>query len=483
MKRLNKRNEDFNECSLIGKIGRLLCSFFKGNVIGAILISPLLLSKYQEEISLVIDKALDFEITDDKMIELINNSDNLSDEEKEYLVNEKFLADIEETINNGDNGVLISYHLDDMRIIPMTERDKKNMPNVAGYYNQVYAPKKLNIRNYCEELTIENKDDISHEFIHSLEGCPYLYIREAFTAIVNSEYYTYDNSYHDEKVRLKVLMEVIGPQPIWEASFTRDASMLDNILDTYLTADEAKKLKELFNRHIVNEENIKKVNREIDELLGVLYYNIYGKTIDSDRVIYALYNYNYGNSLCYINRNYFNIDNNQDMVSYVLDLDTAKKLGYFDEGVVAYIDIWKFEDEYEQIKDEWFSDYSCIDKGYSSKVAYQRLDDNTYVFYDSGNEVYLNYDEAIQKGYLRSVVCLRKEEHIYDLDSFKNMLNLGFNVAFPNENEKGIESTFNYNREYDEINVIIEEYVPTITDKFNEKNIYHNENKTLIYNN
>ena len=463
MKRLNKKKlKEFLNKKEVESVYRM--SVFAVYL----MVFSMVLGIHEDDILRFVDKQTGYELSVDDLCNLINESENLNDLEKDYLINEKLFDEVINYVNNGNNGFVLKKHIKNMDITPITEEEIEVDSDILGFYHEFYSPNVLHVKDYNEDDFSNIEYVISHELIHMIEGCPYYYIREGFTSIVNSEYYMSDSSYSSVRTRLKVLMEIVGPEVIWNLVFSRDKSELDSILDNYLSEEDSKELKQLFNTYISDCKDIDSVNERIDELLSVLYYNVYDKPIESDKVIYALYN----SDKCKIRRNYFNIYREKDTIKYCLNLETAERLGYFKDGVIFNDDIWVVEDSYEKFK-KHFSDYSCIDKSLGSNYFYRVIDDNNYEFTIDGNKTILSTEEAFEREYLHQVVYLRREVKIYDLESIENLLNNNQFVKIPNDSWN-LEYKYIFDEEKQEYLIEIEERIPAISNKTNHFNYENN---------
>lgn len=454
MKRLNKKKlrEFLNKKEVV--------SVYRMSVFTTYLIVfSILLRIHEDDILRFIDKKIGYELSVDDLCNLINESENLNDLEKDYLINEKLFDEVINYVNSGNNGIVLKKHLKNIDITPMNAEEIKGDSDILGFYHEFYSPNVLHVKDYNEDDFSNIEYIISHELIHMIEGCPYSYIREGFAAIVNSEYYMLDSSYTSVRTRIKVLMEIVGSEVVWNLGFARDKSELDKILDNYLSKEDSKELKQLFNTYISECKDIDSVNERIDELLGVLYFNVYNKPIESDKVIYALYN----SDKCKIRRNYFNIYREKDMIKYCLDLETAEKLGYFKDGVIFNDDIWMTEEHYKSFENV-YSDYSCIDRFLTSDISFRNLENDIYEFTENGKTFCLTGEEAIQKNYLYPAVYLRREVKIYDLESIKNLLNNNQFVKIPNDSWN-LKYNYIFDEEKQEYLIEIEEIIPIISNK------------------
>ena len=144
---------------------------------------------------------------------------------------------------------------------------------------------------------IDDDDSKSHEFIHLLQDNNYFYyIREASAEIISNEYYGSSvDSYQEEVKRVKVLMEIIGSNPIWNVNFSGSEEKLQeftDILYNNLSFDEYDKIIDILTTSpgYKTDEEMKTINEEFDRILASLYRNIYQEPIENNEIIQYLYN-------------------------------------------------------------------------------------------------------------------------------------------------------------------------------------------------
>lgn len=417
---------------------------------------------------------------DSKMIkDLIKSSLNLNEEEKEYLINEQFFEFIDDYICDA----IVYNRIKNIDIVDFTEEERNIEPeNVLGFYDY-RNPKILHVRDYEEDDTCKTKSTNSHEHIHQYQGnYKYSYIVEATCSLLNKEYYTSSEmSYPDEQKRLKVLMEIIGTEPILkyiEGSFDE----IDEYLIKYLKISEREELKSLF-RTSPSDENIEEVHKKIDILLGKLYFNMYKQDIKEDEIITAIYD-----DLT-ITRNYFNITNSDDRIIKIMP-NYPKLKKYFEfnsnENIVLenncfneiydnpyYIIFNKLEskilteEEYQMLLLTNHNIDFYITEKYVSKYSFHEQKDGTYTigipYYDNEEGVTLinlTLEEAINLGYI-------EVERYYNpkikSDIRKNYNSFYNKVVFKND-------YFLY--QHNGVDVIARiKTIPTIKDKFDKLNV------------
>ena len=214
---------------------------------------------------------------------------SLDEHTKEVLSNEELLQDmfayykgtlLEYSATNKFKDIHISYF----------EEDKNSSFLRAGFYMCSY-PNQINI-----ETNVKSKYDVvvAHEYLHlfQAEGLQYSYLIEASAELCSAEYYNYKpDSYLSAVNNLKLLIEIIGPEPIIKLLFSGDDDEFLRIIRTNLPKEQSTRLLALLNTQAENHTD--KVHNEIRELLCELYKAINKKDIREDQDI--MYSYIYEN--------------------------------------------------------------------------------------------------------------------------------------------------------------------------------------------
>ena len=229
----------------------------------------------------------------------IQLASTLSSEDKTLLYNEELFKQIANTPMTEDRIMSLEEKLTNIQILTYTEEDlEKNKNRIEQGLNPTvgyYRPLNPNMI-YLEK--IDDYDSKSHEFIHLLQDNNYFYyIREASAEIISNEYYGSSvDSYQEEVKRVKVLMEIIGSNPIWNVNFSGSEEKLQeftDILYNNLSFDEYDKIIDILTTSpgYKTTEEMKVINEEFDRILATLYNNIYHESIENNEVIQYIYNY------------------------------------------------------------------------------------------------------------------------------------------------------------------------------------------------
>lgn len=271
-------------------------------------------------------------------INYIYNSDNLTEEQKDFLANEELLQDVFSYYNETSLEYVSNLNFKDISIV-YEELDEDK----GGYYS-CKEPNIIHISKILEGKLDENeytKGVIGHEFIHLLQVpvCPYTYIAESSAELLAHEYFDVPVTAYPKGVKnLQLLIDIIGPEPIMKMLFTGDDNTFNNILKNNLSNEEYENLITYFQDSSII-DNSKIANDEIKRLLCTLYKNIYKKDIIEDQnILYSIYYdndyYIEDNDKYYLNirkieetsgiRNKFN-DQYERMISQTYDKSNSKK--------------------------------------------------------------------------------------------------------------------------------------------------------------
>lgn len=229
-------------------------------------------------------------ITTNELVDSIQQSKYLTDDEKEFLHNEDYFNFVLENSDEIRN-YSIRKAFNEVNIETFTSVE---VPNADGYFDPLH-PNTIYIleSNMNEE---SNSDElIIHEFIHMTQSnsCP-AYIKEACDEMFKSEFYGKPNIAYKECVkRTKVLMEIVGPGPIIDANFKSNSKNFEEALKKYLTPEEAEELLKLLNTSSVAivdpSTDMNAINASIDQYLSKMYYNKTGNDIENDQMIRQIY--------------------------------------------------------------------------------------------------------------------------------------------------------------------------------------------------
>lgn len=196
----------------------------------------------------------------------ILSSENLTEEDKRLLINEKFFEDLSETKVTEDRVSSIDEKMTNITI--NVGEDGKPTDNSQGWYVDLF-PNIINVVNG------DDNDTKIHEFIHLIQDySEYSYIREASADLISSEYYNVESMGYSEAVsRIQFLMELIGPEPIWNLNFSGSTDKFESKIYEILSIEDANEFLNLLKQNpssLTQEEN-KQLNNEIDSYLYKIY--------------------------------------------------------------------------------------------------------------------------------------------------------------------------------------------------------------------
>ena len=419
---------DYHENLQNSKFERKIFNF-KTAVIGCTLMGVILtttahtytLLKPPESISKIIYAEYhNFELKD--VQDLIYSSSNLTEEEKNFLYNEEFFSDVLNTIEDYNyRKFTLKRALTDVSI---KKYDSEHSPykGYLGYYNKADY-NTIHIQDYTS-LNKANANTLAHEFIHLWQddNCYFSLIEESCAEIIASEYYPEfkHNAYIDQVKTIKILMEIIGPEPIWYYNFTSDFSKIEEKVKPYLTKKEYDEfLNDLYYNNGKNEINKEKIE-SLNNIMPTLYKNIYGEDINDNEIISLIKNNKE------LTRYYFNDRLINDENSYYMDyqyedisLEDAIKNGIVLVQATRKRELNR-EEALEYTKNEQYAIERKID--YSSSIE---IDKETF----RGNKIYItgtidgtyyeeaDIDELYSCGYL-NVIYIIKENKILTYEEY-----------------------------------------------------------------
>lgn len=344
-------------------------------------------------------KKSNVDINIDEIKDYIYSSEYLSDDEKNMLYNEDFMLDflaIADRSRNYD----IRNKLDNIKVNVYDDQDDPR----SGYYdrlkkNEIYINSK-GFSDYNGYLDI-----LTHEFIHLMQSNnEYRYISEACAEILKNEYYGFEiTSYPGAVKNVKLLIELIGPEPILECNFTNNTTKLKKIINQNLSSKDANRLLTLFKttgQELFDSENADKINNEINELLKNMYKNIDNPNKVSEslfwngtdgRVYFNQSNYGYDQDLLIPNDkifiNQFSIDDvDYSNIAKYTYFKKEEPKDQFDTGVRSYevSDMSSFANNNDFI--------------YEIKSFFLNEDFSSMVFYfndGTSGDVYYNYQNRL----------------------------------------------------------------------------------------
>lgn len=223
---------------------------------------------------------------------IYNRSGINSEVVKDFLWNPELVADVMPCYEGTNLGIISRIRHNDLGIVDYTEREKQT-EDTNGYYSYENV---LHVRDY-DEFGFDPKSKIAkttaHEYVHLLQtqDC-YPFVKEAIDEIIVHEYYfdsglsTDSYSYRKACKYLKVLMEIVGSDAVWDNSFRRGSTMLDDAVEPYLTSEEFKEFKRILNLHPYHNKEVLDASwSKLETILDKIHLNKNGYSMYSDSLI------------------------------------------------------------------------------------------------------------------------------------------------------------------------------------------------------
>ena len=258
-------------------------------------------------------------------IQFINDSNYLSEEYKLFLANKHLFEDVLPYYEGTHMQEDIKIKLNQIRFNYFSRNIPGYHDGLAGFYNCL-KPSVINIIDDCKNNPAVHKSIVAHEFIHLLQSndTAYSYLTETTAELMAEEYfgYTTDTAYEEGVNSLKLLIEMVGIDPILKGVFGGDYTDLENILLNNLVSDDFDKIMEYMRKSpsdVINqEEDIRRIFRN-------LYKNMYDQDIhDDENILYDILYKNGMKSIVSTNSDriyYFNRSKMQDRENIIVDID------------------------------------------------------------------------------------------------------------------------------------------------------------------
>ena len=216
----------------------------------------------------------------------IEASKNINEEEKSLIWNENLIENVAPYYK--DSGFEKDAYTRHTNIdITGFEGEIRNDLYTLGYY--IPDTNVMYVRDYEVDMQIdeENIDTLYHEYIHLLQvSYKYRVLSEGSAEIIREEFYNRSECYYPLEVRYtKILMEIIGPEPIWKYNFEENSQALEEAILPYLEDKQYHTLMQILN---LSHEDFPNYIETLNDLLNRLYYNKYGTYLYQDEYIQDL---------------------------------------------------------------------------------------------------------------------------------------------------------------------------------------------------
>lgn len=397
--------------------------------------------------------------------DFINNSPNLSKQEKQLLVNNDLFDDLSETLMTNDRIFSLEVKMTNLDII--YGQEGKPADGVLGWYNPM-------ISNQIHVIDEKDNQTTIHEFIHLLQDDnQYQYIREACATLISNEYYNSNQTaYNDAIIRTQFLMEIIGPDIIWDLNFSGSTREFEIAIKSLLPEKDAEELLELFTSSIgmLSQSKNYEINQKIDNYLLQMYKSLAPENTETLEFLTDISSTNHLSSKGYLlNRNYFNEKNKENAINpfeykFSIPLDIALNQNMIDISYTLTQKNYINPNDPSQISNDDIihEEYIILNKNISELM-----------FDENGNQYFINYntDEQYTVAEAQSLGLIETKYYQYkffyniqydEIKKYENIPNITINIPEiklldPYNNVENISASTN---EIYPLNNIIINYVP-----------------------
>ena len=397
--------------------------------------------------------------------DFINNSPNLSKQEKQLLVNNDLFDDLSETLMTNDRIFSLEVKMTNLDII--YGQEGKPADGVLGWYNPM-------ISNQIHVIDEKDNQTTIHEFIHLLQDDnQYQYIREACATLISNEYYNSNQTaYNDAIIRTQFLMEIIGPDIIWDLNFSGSTREFEIAIKSLLPEKDAEELLELFTSSIgmLSQSKNYEINQKIDNYLLQMYKSLAPENTETLEFLTDISSTNHLSSKGYLlNRNYFNEKNKENAINpfeykFSIPFDIALNQNMIDISYTLTQKNYINPNDPSQISNDDIihEEYIILNKNISELM-----------FDENGNQYFINYNtgEQYTVAEAQSLGLIETKYYQYkffyniqydEIKKYENIPNITINIPEiklldPYNNIENISASTN---EIYPLNNIIINYVP-----------------------
>ena len=204
-------------------------------------------------------------VTLEHLREYICRTKGLSEELKDFLYNEDYLSYLLSISNDSRKLYDLNNRFDDIKVVCY---ESSELPGSLGYYDCSDQNTIHLLENIVDDEKTK-KDIAAHEFIH-LTQCTssYGYLLDSIAEIMSYEFYGSPNlSYIEEVKRTKMLMEIIGTEPVLNSVYSYDTTLFENSIKKYLDDIEAEEFLQLMSFDFYDQSKKDDINKRVTELL------------------------------------------------------------------------------------------------------------------------------------------------------------------------------------------------------------------------
>ena len=387
------------------KVGKMITLKIKKDIITMLLIATETAAMFTG--SLALSEAIKYDpytpVETTELLNLIEKTSDLPEEQKEYFENDAFIEDMVRLARYSRSEEL-RHRLRNFGIIYFDdyELNSSDYDDIGGYYEFLYTGNKIHLRSeeYFDWAA-------AHEYVHLFQcNTQYNYIIEPCAEMMAHEYFERDPGYaYAEDIRnLALLMEVIGPNPILKCCFAGIDTSFEDAIGEYLDEnDKNELLKEL-----------RVTTKKADKEKIRLYIK---KMIERKREMYPelkyLNNYLNGEERLYNRGYYFNQHNAAFYRTCKTNKQTCEIQGAVDTDNIEELSYSiKEEVTLERIKELYAT--GEIDNYYYISVGYQRENGIYYDYaYANRKVIYddlFTYNPQDYEDFYRSYVENQKDD-------------------------------------------------------------------------
>lgn len=347
-------------------------------------------------------------------------SSNLPNDVKSVISDESFLKLVFSYYKGSALEYTARLKFENLSLEPFEEGHRfENNETVNGYYSPLNS-NVLRSRS-ADELYIQV---IVHEFIHLLqaENYKYTYLVEASAELIASELLNMTPSTYLPAVEnLKLLINIIGPEPIYELIFAGDDTNLINILKNNLSIQDYTKITQYLKKDGFAINNEMDFQLEIQQTLYKLYEKLYGKNINEDKnILCGITDLKQDIGYVKDERRFFIFDKTEEEISVICDEpENLSKLGII-EKKVHYKKLTKLEN-------------STLDEIINSNniELKENYNDEEYIqgkiFFDWNKGFYIHLENPIKKDEYKAESFINLPSKRYNIE---DAINEGYITAY-----------------------------------------------------
>ena len=249
------------------------------------------------------------QLTEENIRDLINSNQNLSDKDKNIMLNSGIIKLASKYSNENKEYAVQLYN----NILPNLKIKYEYIDEIIcglWLYNECTILINTKLIEQQENSERLYKQVLIHEFSHLfqppnnyyflLEGCAYIMDKEFQTYLESEDflifYYDYSICKNPKTKYLAILMECIGIEPVIRYNFTGSIEPIKQELEKYLSVedinillDKFKQTESLIGKTITIEDWNQNIN-DIDKIYRKLYFAKYNKEIETNQIINSYFN-------------------------------------------------------------------------------------------------------------------------------------------------------------------------------------------------